>query len=109
MIEKLIRSNVKDIPPYVPGRSKEEIAREFGLDPDRIIKLASNENPLGPPRAAIDTIDAASSKIATYPDAAARDLTAELSRYAGIRKEQIIVGNGSDEVLDLTVTNATKR
>ena len=103
MIEKLIRSNIKDIPPYVPGKSKEEIAREFGLDPDKIIKLASNENPLGPPKTAIGAIGAASSKIAVYPDAIARDLTAELSRYVGMEEEQIIAGNGSDEILDLAV------
>ncbi len=103
MIEKLIRPNIKGIPPYVPGKSKEEIAQEFGLDPEKIIKLASNENPFGPSKTAIDAIGTASSKIAVYPDSVARDLIAELSKYLGIKKEQIITGNGSDEILDLTV------
>ena len=53
---KKLRKGIKDIPPYIPGKSKKEIAKEYGLDEDSVIKLGSNENPLGPSKKVIDII-----------------------------------------------------
>lgn len=98
-----IRDNVKKIPPYVPGKSKEEIARKYGLKLSEIIKLASNENPLGAPKKAVAQILKFASQVSAYPDAEASELREEISRYIGIKKECIIAGNGSDEILELAV------
>lgn len=98
-----IRNNVKKIPPYVPGKPKEEIARKYGLKLNKIIKLASNENPLGAPKKAVAQIVKFAPQVYAYPDAEASELREELSRYIGIDKKCIIAGNGSDEILELAV------
>jgi histidinol-phosphate aminotransferase len=103
MIERLLKDNIKDIPPYVPGRSREEIARGYGLQPEEIIKLASNENPLGPSPEAVKAINDYSGMASVYPTADASELRGALADYLGVKKEQVIAGNGSDEVLDLAV------
>jgi histidinol-phosphate aminotransferase len=103
MIERLIREHVKKIPPYVAGKSKEEIAKGYGLKANEIVKLASNENPLGTSKKVIEEIIRYLSKISVYPDIEARELRAEISRYIGAKERQIIVGNGSDEIIDLMV------
>ena len=70
---------VKAIAPYRPGRSIGEVAREYGLDPSRIIKLASNENPLGMPDSARAAIQAALDDLGRYPDANCFDLKAAIA------------------------------
>lgn len=99
----MIRENIKKIPPYVPGKSKEEIARRYGLKLSKIINLASNENPLGAPKKAVAQVIKFASQVSAYPDAEASELREEISKYIGIKKERIIVGNGSDEILELAV------
>ena len=101
MIERLMKGRVKDVPPYVPGKSKEEAARGHGLSPKEIVKLASNENPLGPSRIALEEIRKATRDLSLYPDSGAEELRAGIAEYVGARKENIVVGNGSDELMDL--------
>jgi len=87
------------IPEYVPGRSKEEIARLYGAA--KPIKLASNENPLGPSPKAMDAVRDALTSSHIYPDPESRDLRSAASRFFGCKTDDIIAGNGSDEIIDL--------
>ena len=90
---------VETLPVYVPGRSIESVRQEFGVDD--ILKLASNENPLGPGKAAMRALAAAARKMAVYPDGLAGALLPGLARIWDWPQDGILVGNGSDEVLML--------
>ena len=90
------KSNLKAIKPYVPGKSLESIKEERGLD--NLIKLASNENPLGP---AIDVETLSTLPLEQYPDTVASPLFAKLCNRLDINANQLIIGNGSDEILQL--------
>lgn len=93
------RECIERITPYVPGRSIDEVRAEFGLE--RVVKLASNENPLGPsPRAMAAAVEAVG-EVHRYPDGACRRLTARLARHLDVPEDCIVVGNGSDEVLKM--------
>ncbi|MDG2303807.1 MAG: histidinol-phosphate transaminase [Candidatus Binatia bacterium] len=85
--------------PYVPGKPAAEIEREFGLA--RVIKLASNENPLGPSPRATEAMQRALSELNRYPDGDGTDLRAELARRFGVTPKRILLGNGSNEILTL--------
>lgn len=92
---------IRAISPYQPGKPISELAREFGLAEPSIIKLASNENPLGmSPRGRQAMLDAAED-IARYPDGGGFALKAALSRRLGVQANQIVLGNGSNDVLDI--------
>jgi histidinol-phosphate aminotransferase len=89
-----------DISPYVPGKPTEEVARELGLS--RIVKLASNENPLGPsPRALAALAAVRGEDYSRYPDGACFELREALSRLLGVPRETVILGNGSNEILEV--------
>lgn len=92
---------LEQLPVYQPGRPIEEVARQFGLDPAGIIKLASNENPLGPSRLALRAARAALRDMHLYPDGNAYYLKQKLAAHLRVRPENIILGNGSNEVLEL--------
>lgn len=94
-----IRTNVLQMEPYSPGKPIAEVRRELGLD--RIIKLASNENPLGPSPKAIAAVQQAALSMHAYPDAAAFDVKAALSSHYGIDSDHIFLGNGSDELIHM--------
>jgi histidinol-phosphate aminotransferase len=100
MIEKLVKEEIKRVPPYIPGKSIDEIARAYSLPEEKIIKLASNENPLGASPKAIEAIRTHAAKVNIYPDALAGELRDALSRYIGLPAENILVGNGSDDVME---------
>ncbi len=95
------RKALDAISPYVAGKPVEETAREYGIDPAKIVKLASNENPLGMSPAAKEAAVRALSTGARYPDGAARDFREAAARFAGVDPDQVIAGNGSDEILGL--------
>jgi histidinol-phosphate aminotransferase len=97
--EKLINSTVSNIKPYSPGKPISELARELGFAD--IIKLASNENPLGPGYKVSQAIQKAIPVIARYPVGNCFELRQELSKYLDVNSEQITLGNGSNEVLTL--------
>lgn len=92
---------VSAIAPYQAGKPIEELAREFGLDPASIIKLASNENPLGMPESAQKAIAAVTQSLGRYPDANGFDLKAALSARYDVPANWITLGNGSNDVLEL--------
>lgn len=94
-----IRENVLRMEPYSPGKPIEEVQRELGLS--EVVKLASNENPLGPSPRAIEAIRQASTRIHIYPDAATHELRLAIARHHGLSPNQIAVGNGSDELIHL--------
>jgi histidinol-phosphate aminotransferase len=97
----LIQPHLAQLTPYQAGKPLEELARELGITD--AVKLASNENPLGPSPRALAAIEANLATLNRYPDSHAFYLKEELSRHLGILPEQLLVGNGSDEVLDLLI------
>jgi histidinol-phosphate aminotransferase len=101
----LAPEHVRRITPYMPGKPIGELAREFHLDERAIVKLASNENPRGPSRAVRDAIAEATDELCRYPDGNGFDLKAALARRHGVDEARIVLGNGSNDVLEL-VTQA---
>lgn len=87
--------------PYVPGKPVETLLREKGLA--RAVKLASNENPYGPSPKAIEAIRAAASEVHRYPDGDANALKERLAAFHGVNRDRILLGNGSNEVLELII------
>src|SRR5258706_15564952 len=92
---------VRAIAPYQPGKPIAELARELGLEEAGIIKLASNENPLGVSPLARRAIEAAITGLARYPDGNGFDLKRALSRRHGVAQECVVLGNGSNDVLEM--------
>lgn len=92
---------VRSIAPYQPGKPVSELAREMGLDESRIIKLASNENPMGASPRALLAMRSALDEVARYPDGNGFELKAALAKKFGVAQNQLILGNGSNDVLEL--------
>ena len=92
---------VRAIAPYQGGRPISEVAREFGLDEAKIVKLASNENPLGMPESARRAMLAAVADIGRYPDSNGFDLKQTISAKYGVPQDWITLGNGSNDILEL--------
>ena len=92
---------IRAIAPYQPGKPIAELAREFKLDPDSIIKLASNENPLGVSPLAMKAMQQALANIARYPDGNGFELKQAIVKRFGVGLQQIVLGNGSNDVLDM--------
>src|SRR5438067_2006154 len=100
MIWKLANPQLRDLAVYEPGKPIEETASELGVHPEAIIKLASNENPLGPSPQAIDAMRAALENAQFYPDGGSFYLREALATRLGFAPENIILGNGSNEVIE---------
>lgn len=100
-IRDLAPEHIRSIAPYQPGKPISELAREMGLEEASIIKLASNENPLGVSPRAQQAIRAALDDLARYPDGNGFELKRALNRRYGIAIDSIVLGNGSNDVLDL--------
>jgi histidinol-phosphate aminotransferase len=98
---ELSPSYVRSIAPYQPGKPIAELARELGLQEASIVKLASNENPLGTGPRTRAAIEAALADIARYPDGNGYELKLALSRRYGVDMACIVLGNGSNDVLEL--------
>ena len=98
---ELSPSYVRSIAPYQPGKPISEVARELGLKEENIIKLASNENPLGTGPRTRAAIDAALAEVARYPDGSGFELKQALSQRYGVDQSSIVLGNGSNDVLEL--------
>jgi len=86
---------------YDPGKPIEETARELGIDPGDIIKLASNENPLGPSPKAIEAMKAAAENVHIYPDGGGYKLRNAIAEKFDLRRDNVILGNGSNEIIEL--------
>jgi histidinol-phosphate aminotransferase len=91
---------LRDLVAYIPGKPIEDVARELGLEPSQIIKLASNENPLGPsPLAKLAMIEALD-RAHFYPDGGGYYLREAIARKTGLGLNNIILGNGSNEIIE---------
>jgi len=94
-----VHPDIQALSPYVPGKPIEELQRELGLA--RVIKLASNENPLGPSPKAVAALAGANDLLHRYPDGSAYRLRQAIADRWKVGLEQVILGNGSDEILGL--------
>lgn len=100
-LNSLVNPTVLTQPVYEPGKPIEDVARELGLDPAGIIKLASNENALGPSPRAVEAAQRALLQSELYPDGGCFALRQKLATVHGLAPEQFVVGNGSNEILEL--------
>ena len=100
-VSKLAPSYIRSIAPYLPGKPISDLAREMGLDPANIVKLASNENPLGISPEAHVAMQDAMEDIARYPDGNSVELRDAVSAKFGVKTDQIVFGNGSNDILEL--------
>jgi len=97
-----VRKVIEEMDPYVPGRSQDEIAEEFGLKKEDIIKLGSNENPWGPSKKAIEAVFKELAGMNRYPESDLSDLEEEIAKYSGVSVSEVIVGgDGADEIIDV--------
>lgn len=97
----LAKPSVLTQPVYEPGKPIEYVAREMGLDPAGIIKLASNENPFGPSPLAVAAAKRALEQGELYPDGGCFELRNKLAEKWGLSADQFVIGNGSNEVIEL--------
>ncbi len=95
-----INPALRDLPTYQPGRPIEEVARELGLPAADIIKLASNENPLGPSPAALAAMRQVLANIHLYPDGNAFHLKQKLAEKLELHPSNLLLGNGSNEIIE---------
>jgi histidinol-phosphate aminotransferase len=94
-------AHIKDIQPYVPGKPIEDLVRELGIDPKTVVKLASNENPLGMSSAAKKAIEASLAGLERYPDPGGYHLKQAISQRFDVPADWITIGNGSNDILEL--------
>ena len=96
----LANSQLRNLPVYEPGKPIEETARELGTRPDEIIKLASNENPLGPSPKALAAMRGTLTSANLYPDGGGFYLREALAGKLGVNRDQLILGAGSNEIIE---------
>lgn len=100
-IDSFANRFVCDLVAYEPGKPIEETARELGLEPSRIVKLASNENPLGPSPRAKEAMREALEKAHLYPDGGGYKLRSAIAARQGLEIGNVVLGNGSNEIIEL--------
>jgi histidinol-phosphate aminotransferase len=100
VIPKPVNTALKTLPTYQPGRPIEEVARELHLPANKIIKLASNENPLGPSPAALAAMQKVMANLHLYPDGNAFYLKQKLAEKLGMAPANLVLGNGSNEIIE---------
>ena len=93
----LCRKCILSLTPYVPGKPIEEVKRELGLDD--VVKLASNENPLGPSPKALEAMRAALDNVAQYPEGSCFEVRRATAKHLGVDPDMLIFGAGADEVI----------
>ena len=92
--------HLRDLVPYEPGKPIDDVARELGLEVDSVIKLASNENPLGPSPKALEAMREAVDDVNIYPDGGGWKLRNAIARQSGLSMENVVLGNGSNEIIE---------
>ncbi len=105
-MKDLARKNIQNLKPYQPGKPIEELKRELKIKD--IIKLASNENPLGPSPKAIKALSGAVSGVNRYPDGSSFYLKRKIAKKFGLSAKNITIGNGSDELIDTVIKTFTE-
>ncbi len=98
---ELANTGVLEQPVYEPGKPIESVAREFGLNPATIAKLASNENPFGASPLGMAAAERAIRSAHLYPDGGCHALRQKIAEVRGVTAEQVLVGNGSNEIIEL--------
>lgn len=91
---------LRDLVPYEPGKPIDDVARELGLEPENIVKLASNENPLGPSPKAIQVMQSLAGEVHVYPDGGGWKLRNAIAEKFSLSMDNIILGNGSNEIIE---------
>ena len=103
--------HLKNLANYEPGKDIEVIAREYGLK--KVIKLASNENPLGTSKKVVEALKEFANTAHLYPDDSMSELKGKLARHYGVSENELIIGAGSDQIIEFVQgkwgQNATKR
>lgn len=94
-----LNKGISDLRPYEAGRSIDDVVAEY--QPERVVKLASNENPLGPSPKAIEALSGTNDDLHLYPDGDAKKLKSLIAAHESLETSNIIIGNGSNEVLEL--------
>jgi histidinol-phosphate aminotransferase len=100
-MKELVRKNILDVTPYVTGKPIEEIKRQFGLR--EVVKLASNENPLGASPKAIEAIKKNLKGVNRYPDSQCFYLKRRLAKSLNVEPSNLVFGNGSDDLIDIII------
>jgi histidinol-phosphate aminotransferase len=98
-LERIVKPHILSLEPYEPGKPAEELDRELGIEGS--IKLASNENPLGPSPRAVEAVRRAADSVNRYPDGASFELRRRLADDFDVAGEQLVFGCGGDELLEL--------
>jgi histidinol-phosphate aminotransferase len=101
----LVADFIETLKPYIPGKPIEETEREYGIT--NVIKLASNENPLGPSPLAREAIERAARKVDLYPDGSSFQLVKRLSDFLKVQPTELFVGHGSNEIIELLIRTFT--
>ncbi|HEY0339183.1 MAG TPA: aminotransferase class I/II-fold pyridoxal phosphate-dependent enzyme, partial [Steroidobacteraceae bacterium] len=107
-IQDIANRELLDLVPYEPGKPVEDVARELGLDPASIIKLASNETPLGPSPKAMAAMRAAIETVHFYPDGGGFHLRNAIAEKFGLTRDNVVLGNGSNEIIELLFHTFTR-
>ena len=98
---ELANTGVLEQPVYEPGKPIEYVAREYGLEPDEIAKLASDENPFGPSPKAVAAAKSCLEQAQLYPDGGCTELRKAIAAERGVAEDAIVIGNGSNEIIEL--------
>lgn len=95
----MMKEQLKTLQPYKPGKNIEDVKAELGLE--KVVKLASNENPFGSSPNAIQGMERVFGELMVYPDGYAADLREKVSRHLGVSEDRLIFGNGTDEIIHI--------
>jgi histidinol-phosphate aminotransferase len=101
----LVPPYVESLKPYVPGKPIPEAQREYGITD--VIKLASNENPLGPSKLALEALRTAAAELQLYPDGTSHELVEAIASHLKVKPGQVFVGSGSNEIIELLIRTFT--
>ena len=107
-IQEIANRELLDLVPYEPGKPVDDVARELGLDPASIIKLASNENPLGPSPLAVAAMHREVERCHFYPDGGGFHLRNAIAEKFSLTRENVVLGNGSNEIIELLFHTFTR-
>ncbi len=106
-LRDLVNEHIRELKPYEPGKPLEELERELGISDS--VKLASNENPLGPSPKALAAMQGAIGEVYRYPDGACFELRRALAQRLGVGESQLVFGCGGDEILELVAKTLLRR
>jgi len=105
-LRPFVSPNIETLKPYVPGKPIEETERELGIR--GVVKLASNENPLGPSPKAVQAMQEVLTKAHLYPDGASYYLTQKLAQWLDVAPDEVFLGHGSNEIIELLIRTFTQ-